>query len=101
MRDDPVPGLGLAFCGSGESGLHKSLVGCCESAVANVRAIDECMETFVGNREIAGAVTLVADAERILHLGAVGDAKRQDTSSGAGSRCASTRSSGSLRCPNP
>ena len=48
-----------------------------QPTVANVRSIDACMETFVRSGEIAGAVTLVADAERILHLGAVGDAKLQ------------------------
>ena len=53
-----------------------------QPTVANVRSIDECMEAFVRKREIAGAVTLVADAERVLHLGAVGDAILKDTSSG-------------------
>jgi CubicO group peptidase (beta-lactamase class C family) len=37
-------------------------------------AINDRMQKFVNDREIAGAVTLVADADGILHLGAVGQA---------------------------
>src|SRR5689334_12830937 len=34
--------------------------------------VDQAMQGFVNDREIAGAVTLVADRDRILHLSAVG-----------------------------
>ncbi|MHB8972206.1 MAG: serine hydrolase domain-containing protein [Pirellulaceae bacterium] len=51
------------------------------STIANVPAIDELMDSFVRKQEIAGAVTLVADAEKIVHLGAVGYAKLSDKSS--------------------
>ncbi len=49
--------------------------------VANIVAIDQCMAAFVREREVAGAVTLVADAEEVLHLGAVGLAKLPEASS--------------------
>jgi len=51
------------------------------STIANVPPIDELMDAFVRNREIAGAVTLVADAQAIVHLGVVGYAKLSDKSS--------------------
>ena len=47
----------------------------------NVSPIDEVVNAFVRDQEIAGAVTLVADAEKVLHLGAVGCAKLKDKSS--------------------
>ena len=44
------------------------------ASVANVPAIDKVLQGFVDSEEIAGAVTVVVDAEKILHLGAVGSA---------------------------
>ncbi len=44
------------------------------ASVANVPAIDTAIQGFVDKREIAGAVAVVVDAEKILHLGAVGSA---------------------------
>ncbi len=52
-----------------------------QPTVANFPPIDDRMDAFVREREIAGAVTLVADAEKVLHVGAVGYAKLQDQSS--------------------
>ena len=52
-----------------------------QSTPPNVSSIDEAVNAFVRNQEIAGAVTLVADAETVLHLGAVGCAKLKDKSS--------------------
>ena len=58
-------------------------------AVAGIR---ERMSRFVHDREIAGAVTLVATPDRIVHLDATGKADI------AGDQpCARTRSSGSRR----
>lgn len=51
------------------------------STIANVPSIDELMDSFVRKQEIAGAVTLVANAEEIVHLGVVGYAKLRDKSS--------------------
>jgi CubicO group peptidase (beta-lactamase class C family) len=44
------------------------------ASVANLPAIDTVIQGFVDKREIAGAVAVVVDAEKILHLGAVGSA---------------------------
>ena len=52
-----------------------------QPAVANFPPIDDRMDAFVREQEIAGAVTLVADAEKVLHVGAVGYAKLKDQSS--------------------
>ena len=52
-----------------------------QSTVANVPPIDDRVDAFVREQEIAGAVTLVADAETFLHVGAVGYAKLSDQSS--------------------
>ena len=52
-----------------------------QSNPPNVSPVDEVVNAFVRNHEIAGAVTLVADAEKVLHLGAVGCAKLKDKSS--------------------
>jgi CubicO group peptidase (beta-lactamase class C family)/poly(3-hydroxybutyrate) depolymerase len=40
----------------------------------DVAAIDERMRKFVAAKEVAGAVTLVATPDRVIHLGAVGNA---------------------------
>jgi CubicO group peptidase (beta-lactamase class C family) len=37
-----------------------------------MKAVTECMETFVKSGEIAGAVTLIADRENTIHLSSVG-----------------------------
>jgi CubicO group peptidase (beta-lactamase class C family) len=42
--------------------------------VAKLRKIDDRMKEFVADKQIAGAVTLVARRGRMVHLGAVGDA---------------------------
>ena len=43
---------------------------CAEMPV--IKAVNERMESYVEAKEIAGAVTLVADSEKILHLSATG-----------------------------
>lgn len=60
-----------------------SAAGPSPATVADVPAIDQCMAAFVEQREIAGAVTLVADAERVLHLGTAGFARLADDASRA------------------
>jgi len=65
----------LLLCGSFLSQAFAINCSGQEPAVPNVSAIDKVMETFVRDGEIAGAVTVVVDADRILHLGAVGHAR--------------------------
>jgi CubicO group peptidase (beta-lactamase class C family) len=45
-----------------------------ESAMPTISAINERMSKFIAAKEIAGAVTLVVSPDRILHMGATGDA---------------------------
>ncbi|MHB8864131.1 MAG: serine hydrolase domain-containing protein [Pirellulaceae bacterium] len=79
-----IPFLGSvssALAQNAPASTHNTADSTLSTEFANVPAIDERMDAFVRNREIAGAVTLVADAEAIVHLGAVGYAKLSDTSS--------------------
>ena len=47
-----------------------AMIGALRAAPPVIGAVDERMESFVESKEIAGTVTLVADAEKILHLSA-------------------------------
>jgi CubicO group peptidase (beta-lactamase class C family) len=49
-----------------------ALIGSLHAAPSEIAAVDEQMKNFVESQEISGAVTLVADDEKILHLSAVG-----------------------------
>ncbi|MFI5382131.1 MAG: serine hydrolase domain-containing protein [Tepidisphaerales bacterium] len=51
-----------------------SVLTACANAQTKIPAIDERMSAFIAQKEIAGAVTLVADRERVLHVSAVGQA---------------------------
>lgn len=46
--------------------------GSAQSSPAEIKAVTERMESFVKSGEIAGAVTLVADPEKTVHLSCVG-----------------------------
>ena len=53
------------------------LIGCSAvsssaDAAPRVQCISQRMQEFVGQKQIAGAVTLVASPQRVVHLGAVG-----------------------------
>ncbi len=52
--------------------LFAAMLGSLHAAPPAIDSIDERMQAFVDSKEISGAVTLVADAEKILHLSAVG-----------------------------
>lgn len=45
------------------------------SSIPNHHEIDRALEAFIAKREIAGAVTAVVEKDRVLHYGAVGNAK--------------------------
>jgi len=45
------------------------------ASISNHREIDQALEAFIAKHEIAGAVTAVVEKDRILHLGAVGNAE--------------------------
>lgn len=49
--------------------------GAISTSVPNHPEIDRAMEASIAKQEIAGAVTAVVEKDRVLHLGAVGNAK--------------------------
>ena len=49
-----------------------AIIGSIHAAPPVIEAVDGRMKSFVETKEIAGAVTLVADGENILHLSATG-----------------------------
>lgn len=52
--------------------LATALVSSLHAAPLEIAAVSERMKGFVEAQEISGAVTLVADAEKVLHLSAIG-----------------------------
>jgi CubicO group peptidase (beta-lactamase class C family) len=65
--DDPATRALFAF-------LQVEPRGADRAAPPAVAAIDDRVRTYVAAKEIAGAVTLVATPDRVVHLGAVGQA---------------------------
>ena len=49
-----------------------AMIGSLQAAPPVMDAVDARVQTFIDSKEIAGAVTLVADGEKILHLSATG-----------------------------
>lgn len=45
-----------------------------QDAAPSIESVNQSLQTFVDSHQLSGAVTLVADRDRILHLGAVGQA---------------------------